>query len=148
MRFETEKNEVNCIRVLDEKDSSKETLVATFDAHLDEVAPHIMASLSAAEQQQLMHWLNDRNVLREKSIKKIILCALPGLLDEASSAIDKLPAIPVELHKEISLAIGLFNDRLVANRDGISENEYNPELKHMTSSDVLPEILGILKKNL
>jgi hypothetical protein len=148
MRFETEKNQVNCIRVIDDENGNKtQTIIATFDAHLDHVAPHIMALLPAEEQQQLMRWLKDRNELRDQSIKQLILYALPGLLEEAGNAFDKLPTISAELHKKISTAIESFNDTMAANKNSISDNEFNPELKHMKSYDAMREIMEILKKN-
>jgi hypothetical protein len=149
MRFETEKTQVNCIRVVDNQNTGiTETVVATFDTHLDEIAPHIIVSLTADEQYQLMQWLNDREILREQSIKLLILYGLPGLLEEARTAIDKLPTISAELHNGISVTIASFNDALLANKNNISKSKENPELKQMSSSDALKEILGILKRNI
>tara|TARA_R110000782_G_scaffold158433_4_gene250556 strand:- start:4516 stop:4965 length:450 start_codon:yes stop_codon:yes gene_type:complete len=149
MRFETKNNKVKCIRTAKgQRDNNKEAIVVTFDAHLHEIAPHVMSSLSANEQQELNHWLDDRNCLRDRSIREVILYALPGLLNESRDAIDKLPAISVDLHQELSTAITSFSNTLVANQERSAESKDKPNLKHMSSSDALKEILGILKKSL
>jgi len=148
MRFETDKNQILCIRVTDGKDNeASEEIVTTFDAHLEEIAPHIIACLNAEEQRELHHWLDDRNVLQEQSIREIILYALPGLLDEACSAINKLPAISDSLYQDLTIAIKNFNDTVAKNKESISENEDILNLKQMDSAEALKEVLGILKKN-
>ncbi|GJM05391.1 MAG: hypothetical protein DHS20C09_13820 [marine bacterium B5-7] len=149
MRFETKNNQVKCIRtIIESSGDSKETVIVTFDAHLHEVAPHVMASLSANEQQELKHWLDDRTILLDRSVREVILYALPGLLNESRDAIDKLPTISTDLHQELSTAITSFSETLVANQERSAESRNKPYLKHMTSSDALKEILGILKKSL
>lgn len=148
MRFETDKNQVMCVRIIDGKDGEiTEEIVTTFDAHLEEIAPHITACLYAKEQQELQQWFDDRTVLQEQSIREIILYALPGLLDEACSAINKLPTISDSLYQDLSIAINTFSDTVAKNKESISENKDIPDLKQMDSSEALKEVLGILKKN-
>ena len=148
MRFETDENQVVCIRIIDGKDSEiTEMIVATFDAHLEEIAPHIASCLSADEQQELQQWFDDRAVLQDQSIREAILYALPGLLDEACSALNELPAISDSLYQDLSMAINTFNDTVAKNKESISINIDSPDLKQMDSSEALKEILGILKKD-
>ena len=148
MRFETDHNQVMCIRIIDGKDSKiTEEIVTTFDTHLQEIAPHITACLNAEEQQELRQWFDDRTVLQEQSIRQIILYALPGLLDEACSAINKLSTISDSLYQDLSIAINNFSDTMERNKESISENKDIPDLKQMDSSEALKEVLGILKEN-
>lgn len=148
MRFETDKNQVMCIRIIGGNNSEiTEQVVTTFDAHLEEIAPHITAFLNADEQQELEQWLNDRTILQDQSLKEIILYAMPGLLDEACSALNKLPTISDSLYQDLSISINTFNETMAKNKESISENKDIPELKQMDSSEALKEVLGILKKN-
>lgn len=148
MRFVTESNQIKCIRILEnESGEISEEIVTTFDAHLEEISPHVMSSLSTGEQQQLIHWLGDRRVLKEQSIKQIILIALPGLLEEARNAIDKLQVISSEQYKDLSNSISSFNKSLTANKGKITEHSDDPNLKLMSSPEALREMLAILKKN-
>ena len=148
MRFETDENQVLCIRIIDVKNSPiTEETVTTFDAHLEEIAPHITACLYAEERQELQQWFDDRTILQEQSIREIILYALPGLLDEACSAINKLPTISDNLYQDLSVAINTFSDAVAKNKESISENKDIPDLKQMDSSEALKEVLGILKKD-
>ena len=148
MRFETDKNQVMCIRIIHgNDDKTTEKIVTTFDAHLNEIAPHITSCLNAEEQQELQQWFDDRSMLHEQSIREIILYALPGLLDEACSAINKLPTISDGLYQDLTKAIKSFSDTVAKNKETISENQDILDLKQMDSSDAFKEVFDILKKN-
>ena len=57
MRFQVNGSRVECHRF---QTRNKYSLVASFDAHLEEVAPHVAGALTSFEVQELEQWMLER----------------------------------------------------------------------------------------
>lgn len=68
MEFITKGETIDCIRIIKDKDSGKETQinVASFNAGVDRVPPHVAAELFIEEVKELVLWLEDRKKLQSK----------------------------------------------------------------------------------
>ena len=82
MRFTVAGNKVICSR-LDKtvEGEDKYRQVVGFDAHLDEVPPHVAARLTQGEIEELEHFLADRKRIQGNPAEVNMLEVLPELID-------------------------------------------------------------------
>ncbi len=107
MEFITKGEAINCIRIIKDKELGKETqvTVASFNAGVDRVPPHVAAVLFIDEVKELVSWLEDRKKLQSKlakqTIEHTILESLPLLLRQATQALNDVDQLELMLFRSI-----------------------------------------------
>ena len=146
MKFSFEGNKVVCSRLRETDDGRELHDIVEFDAHVDIVPAHVAARLSASETRELEHFLADKRRLQAKSDRRVILEALPGLIDRVRGVLDSTCQIDKTLHKQLSQA----NRRLGVARSEVSiiPEELESSLKTMGKSEALKKRLDIIKHGL
>ena len=115
MDFVVNGNEVRCLR--EKRDGSGESVcIVTFDQHLEAIAPHVCAVLSAHEQQELQDWLELRRRSHSQPMTALMVEALPDLLLQARDAVISGVEIDQKLFAELELALEQFRSTLNARR--------------------------------
>lgn len=147
MEFVQNGNQIDCVRTSRNrrKDDVSRVVVASFDAHLETIAPHVKGLLKRAEIKQLENWLEDRRKLKAKPAAETILETLPGLLMQAREAVDQLPVIDERLFAELQLATEVFQSALDAKRGHTSPSK-KAELEEMGHSEALKQRIDRIKK--
>lgn len=110
MRFSLDGSKIVCRRA--ENTSKGEVLVdvVEFDAQLNAVPPHVMAQLTLHEKKELDLFLVDKERLQAKSEPRVILEALPTLIDKVRGVLVSVEQIDEHLHQKLTTA----SDRLEA----------------------------------
>ena len=152
MEFITKGETIHCVRTIKNQDSGKDAsiIVASFDAHVNRIAPHVVTKLSPEEVKELELWLKDRTNLQIRlegqSIEDTILEALPILLKQATQALkdaDHLDSMIFhsinERLKELTEALENALQHTVTSRAG---------LKQMQNSEEQKERLDTIKKDI
>ncbi len=123
MKFELDHNTVNCLRPSGDGENWK--VVASFDACIDVVAPHVSAVLISDEIEELEVWLRERSKLKHElkteNLDRLVLEALPLLLSEAIDLIDNSSSINIDLYQEIRQSLAQIESKLEA----LSKTQYN-----------------------
>lgn len=118
MEFITKGEAINCIRIIKDKDSGKETqvTVASFNAGVDRVPPHVATVLLIDEVKELVSWLEDRKKLQSKlakqTIEHTILESLPHLLRQATQALKDVDRLDSMLFRSINERLAELSEAL------------------------------------
>jgi hypothetical protein len=104
MKFRFEGSKIVCSRVHDTDGGQQLDDVVEFDAHLDIVSAHVAARLTTSEKQQLERFLADKQRLQSRSTHRLILEALPGLIDKVRGVLDSADRIDESLHRQMTEA--------------------------------------------
>ncbi len=146
MEFSFEGNKVVCSRLCEKDGGSALHDVVEFDAHVDTVPAHVAARLSASETRELELFLADKRRLQAKSDHRVILEALPGLIDRVRGVLDSTCQIDKSLHEQLNEA----NRRLgvALSEVAIISEEFGSPLKSMGKSEALKKRLDIIKHRL
>ena len=142
MRFVIDRNQVNCIRP-----EENDAIVATFDAHLREVAPHVAALLSYSERNQLEQWLADRDQILDFDKEQAALHALPELIEEACKYLENEPEIPKDLFSKLNAAITHLAGILALKSQSLSSDLGN-QAQEIEPSEELKVKIDVIKKEL
>lgn len=152
IEFRTEGNSVLCVRykVRQSDRRKEESVVATFDAEVDRVAPHVAAALLAPERKMLHQWLLDRRqlkqALRHEPHENTVLGSLPALLDEAISATQSTDDMDAQLYTLIKQKLATLDTAL--EQVDSQARSGRAELKVMNDEEVLKEQLRTIKRRL
>ncbi|MFD2231985.1 hypothetical protein [Alkalimarinus sediminis] len=148
MNFVQTNHAVQCVRTHQESGRTVSEVVVSFDAQLSTIAPHVSALLSTDEINQLSAWLEERKQLQkelqDKPLGVAVLEALPGLVQEATEAVEQLEALDVSLHTQIEQSLRLF--RTALNKASRSEHlEESNQFDSLQDEEVLKEQLASIK---
>ena len=150
MEFITEGETVNCVRIYSDSKGDRRFIVTSFHADVDRVAPHVAASLTPEEINELEMWLTDRAKLQEametRPIEETIIEALPAVITQASQAMDKLGELDLGVYEAIRESVISLTRSLDRIERLTTDNEI--ELRQMPSSEALKERLGAIKENI
>ncbi|MBB1488572.1 hypothetical protein [Oceanospirillum sediminis] len=152
MEFIIEGETINCVRVYTDQTSGEEarTVIASFDAQVDRVAPHVAAGLSSEEIKELELWLNDRAELQadleQKPVEHTILETLPAIIMQAAEALGKAEKIDHITDQKIRTSIASLEEALDKAQSMPGNNQL--ELDEMQSSEELKDRLDAIKSNL
>ncbi|WP_415885927.1 hypothetical protein ACMXYO_15020 [Neptuniibacter sp. QD37_6] len=108
MEFITKGDTIKCVRQIKDKVSGKENhiTVASFNAQVDRLPPHVAAELFTEEVKELVLWLEDRTKLQSQlarqSIDDTILESLPFILRQATQALENLERLDLMLYCSIN----------------------------------------------
>ena len=86
MKFKINGNRVECYRPVTENEW---THVTSFDAHLEEVAPHVAGALTSFEVQELQQWMRERKRNASTSGLNSALFRIQALARKAQQTLDK-----------------------------------------------------------
>lgn len=149
IEFRTEGESVLCVRI-DTSPPRTETIVASFDASVDRIAPHVAAALTAPERQALKKWLEDRKQLQQTLLNETpedtVLRSLPALLDEAITAATSTDRINVDTCRDIQRKLETLQS--ILNQLEETQRHQPPELEVMNDEEVLRQRLSEIRKQL
>lgn len=151
MEFITEGDTVKCVRFSSTYDEKGSTTVATFHIDVDRVAPHVAASLTPDEIEELELWLKDRaklhEALEERPIQKTIVETLPEVIRQAVVAIEELGGVNKEVHQAIKHSLASLTSAL-DETEVLESEKQQIDLEKMPNSEVLKEKLKAIKENI
>ena len=142
LRFEIDGNQVKCIRPED-----NDAVIITFDAHLSELAPHVVALLNNNECNQLELWLKNREQIQNSSTGQAALSALPELIAEACLALGKEPEISQSLFDKLDDAIKQLS-KVIASKTKVVDGDTGDQTQEMTPSEELKIKIDVIQKEL
>ncbi|MBY4677571.1 hypothetical protein [Marinobacterium arenosum] len=152
MEFITKGESINCIRVIKDKDPSKETriTVASFNARVDRVPPHVAAELYTEEIKELVLWLEDRvhlqSRLERQPIENTILESFPLLVQQATQSLKSMDQLDSKLLYEINERLKELCEELTKKKGFTAAIEAGS--KQMKNSEIQKERLDKIKKNI
>ena len=146
MRFYLDGAKVICRRV--EKTSKGEVLVdvVEFDAQLNAVPPHVMAQLTPHEKTALELFLVDRERLQAKSEPRVILEALPTLIDKVRGVLVSVGQIDNHLHQKLTTASDRLEAALLEVR--VEQGEGKEDVNSLNTEEALKARLDIISRGL
>ncbi len=142
MRFEIDGNQVKCIRP--EKNNLE---IISFDAHLNEVAPHVEALLNDNECYQLELWLRERQQVLKFSKGQVALSALPELIAEACLALDKEPEISENLFQKLDEGIKHLS-KVISTKAKVVYGDVHDQSHEMQATEQLKVKIHAIMKDL
>lgn len=80
--------------------------VVEFDLNIDSVPPHVAERLTQGEIEELEHFLADRRRIKAGPADKLMLEALPGLLNEATEILDSVDQVSAAMYKQLITSVG------------------------------------------
>ncbi len=140
MKFTIDKEQIVCER---RGADGERSVIVSFDAKLDAVAPHVAAALSLDEQAQLESWFTERRMLRAKPRWLLVLEVLPAVLESGRDALEAAPQIEEGLYKEITKALDAFRSDLKQLAQKRTPG-FGTQLELVEESDALKERLSVL----
>ena len=152
MEFVTDDATIQCIRIVPGHEGSQDTrvVVATFDAAVETIAPHVAAKLSEIEIRELELWLEDRAQLHaelsEIPTEIAALQALPQMITQACDSLGSLKELDRDTYQALMNAVSQLSDAL-AQVQNITEHD-RTKLNHLQDSEELKEKLDAFKQNL
>ena len=152
MEFITKGNTINCIRIIKDKVSGKETYitVASFSARVDRLPPHVAAELFTEEVKELLVWLEDRTKLQSKiakqPIEETILESLPFLLRQATQALKSVDRLDLMLFRSINERLAELSE-VLDNTERFTATRKAGSMQ-MQNSEEQKERLDTIKKDI
>ncbi|MDX1507942.1 MAG: hypothetical protein R3358_06660 [Woeseiaceae bacterium] len=147
MRFTVAGNKVICSRTDNTVEGeNKYRQVVEFDAHLDEVPPHVAARLTQGEIEELQEFLEDRKRIQAKPAEVNMLEVLPELIEEATQILHAVNRLNETMYRRLRKSIAEMVDALdnvKPQRNGKASRGHT-----MRDSEARKERLENIKKNL
>ncbi|WP_163832259.1 hypothetical protein [Spartinivicinus ruber] len=143
MYFKIIGSRVQCIREQVSKDNIlSEKVVASFDSHLTQVAPHVAAKLTIKEIEELELWLKERQTLKHRSSEYHLLEMLPEIISEANFTLSNLSYLDKKTIYKLNHAIESFTQNLnrVNSKTGIRFNHRETMNKKQALVDKMNEV--------
>ena len=142
MRFEIDRNQVKCIRP-----EENDAVVITFDAHLNEAAPHVLALLNDGECHQLELWLKAREQVQNSSKGQAVLRALPELLAEACVALENESEISQSLFNKLDDAVEQLS-KAMTSKAKVIDADISDQTQEIAPTEELKVNIDVIKKKL
>ena len=152
MEFITQDESINCIRIIKDKDSGKERhiTVASFNARVDRLPPHVAVELFTEEVKELVLWLEDRTNLKSRlekqPIELTILESLPILLRQATQALKDVDQLDLMLLRSISERLEELSETLENTKHFTATSK--ADSMQMQNSEEQKERLDTIKKDI
>ena len=147
MKFEVAGSKIICSRIdTTVEDALRYRPVVEFDAHLDEVAPHVAAKLTQGEIDELQRFMADRKRIRANPAQVNMLEALPELIGEATEILTSVDRLNQAMYRQLHSAVTRLAEAL-ENVKPRRKGNVTP-LQRMDESEALKERLENIKQDL
>jgi hypothetical protein len=147
MKFEVAGSKIICSRIdTTVEDDTKYRPVVEFDAHLDEVAPHVAAKLTQGEIAELERYLADRRRIRANPTQVNMLEILPELIGEATEILKSVDRLNQTMYRQLHSSVARLADAL-DNVKPRHKGKVTP-IRQMGETEALKERLENIKRDL
>lgn len=147
MKFEVAGSKIICSRIdTTVEDDIKYRPVVEFDAHLDEIAPHVAAKLTQGETAELERFLADRRRIRANPAQVNMLEVLPELIGEAIEILNSVNRLNQTMYRQLHASVARLSEAL-ENVKPKHKGKVTP-IRQMGESEALKERLENIKRDL
>lgn len=146
MQFSFEVSKIVCRRVQKSRQGDVLIDVAQFDAHVDTVPPHVAGKLSSIEVKDLERFQLDKVRLQAKTEHRVILEALPTLIDKVRGVLVSVNQIDSKLHQQLTTAKDQLGTALLEVR--VEQGKGREDAGSMSAEEALKVQLDIITRSL